>query len=117
MGGGPLGPPHSQPLVSSSTCRPQRVSRPDFLLLLLGDSVVWESHNSSQILNPLLCRVEDTVPPLSAWDGIIYNILHSSLVMGISSWEKISVLNKETAAGKGEQVMRNRWEGNDSLGI
>lgn len=36
--------------------------------------------------------------------------------MGISSWEKMSIWSKETAAGKGEQVMRKRWEGNDSFG-
>ena len=81
----PTGTPIHSPRVSSSTCRPQRMNRPDFLLLLLSDSVVWESHSSSQILNPLLCRVEDTIPPLSAWDGIIYNILHSIFMMGIAA--------------------------------
>ena len=81
----PTGTPIRSPRVSSSTCRPQRMNRPDFLLLLLGDSVVWESHSSSQILNPLLCRVEDTVPPLSEWNGIIYNILHRNFVWALAA--------------------------------
>ena len=46
-----------------------------------------------------------------------YYLQHSAqhLHDGHSSWEKTSVRSEETAAGKGEQVMRKRWEGNDSL--
>ena len=81
----PTGTPIRSPRLSSNTCRPQRMNRPDFLLLLLGDSVAWESHSSSQILNPLLCRVEDTVPPLSEWNGIICNILHRNFVWALAA--------------------------------